>query len=190
MEKMMKASVYIATSLDGFIARENGDLDWLPGADGSQVEANPEDGDFGYSAFIESVDVLVMGRGTFEKVLSFGGAWPYGDKRVVVLSSRLTRLPDNLPQTVELKSGTPTDVVKELAASGAEHLYVDGGKTIQAFLNAGLIQELTITRIPVLIGSGLPLFGPVHKDLKLRHVETCVFSNGFVQSKYVVSIFA
>ena len=181
----MKAYVYIATSLDGFIARENGDLDWLPGADRSHVEVNPEDGDFGYQAFIDSVDVLVMGRGTFEKVLSFG-AWPYGSKRVVVLSSQLTQLPDGLPQTVELKSGLPVDVVKELAASGAHHLYIDGGKTIQAFLNAGLIQELIITRIPILIGSGLPLFGPVQQDLQLRHIETRAFSNGFVQSKYVV----
>ena len=181
----MKASVYIATSLDGFIARENGDLDWLPGSDGSSVESNPEDGDFGYQAFMDSVDALVMGRNSFEKVLSFG-MWPYGNKRVVVLSSQLTQLPDDLPETVELKSGSPTEVVQELAASGAPRLYIDGGKTIQAFLNAGLIQELIITRIPVLIGKGLPLFGPVHKDLQLRHVETRVFSNGFVQSKYAV----
>lgn len=183
----MKASVYIATSLDGFIARENGDLDWLPGSDGSSVENNPEDGDLGYQAFMDSVDALVMGRGTFEKVCSFG-AWSYGDKRVVVLSSQLTQLPDELPETVELKSGTPAEVVKELADSGADRLYIDGGKTIQAFLNAGLIQELIITRIPVLIGEGIPLFGPVHKDLQLRHVETRAFSNGFVQSKYAVEV--
>ena len=183
----MKASVYIATSLDGFIARENGDLDWLPGADGTPVEVNPEDGDFGYQAFMDSVDVLVMGRGTFEKVQAFG-VWPYGNKRVVVLSSQLTQLPDDLPETVELKSGTPAAVFKELAESGAQHLYIDGGKTIQAFLNAGLIQELIITRIPVLIGSGLPLFGRVHQDVRLRHLETHAFSNGFVQSKYVVTV--
>jgi len=181
----MKASVYIATSLDGFIARENGDLDWLPGSDGSSVDSNPEDGDFGYQAFMDSVDVLVMGRGSFEKVLSFG-MWPYGNKRVVVLSSKLTKLPDDLPETVELKSGPPAEVVKELAVSGANHLYIDGGKTIQAFLNAGLIQELIITKIPVLIGEGLCLFGPVHKDVQLRHIETRAFSNGFVQSKYAV----
>ncbi len=181
----MKASVYIATSLDGFIARENGDLDWLPGSDGSSVESDPADGDFGYQAFMDSVDVLVMGRGTFEKVLSFG-AWPYGNKRVVVLSRKLAQIPDELPETVELKSDAPAELVNELAASGAHHLYVDGGKTIQAFLNAGLIQELIITRIPVLIGRGIPLFGPVHKDLQLRHIETHAFSNGFVQSKYVV----
>ncbi len=181
----MKASVYIATSLDGFIARENGDLDWLPGSDGSNGDGDSGDGDFGYKAFMDSVDVLVMGRNTFEKVLSFG-AWPYGNKRVVVLSSRLTQLPDDLPETVELKSGSPTKLVQELAASGAQHLYIDGGKTIQTFLNAGLIQELIITRIPILIGRGIPLFGPVHQDLQLVHVETYIFSNGFVQSKYVV----
>jgi dihydrofolate reductase len=181
----MKASVYIATSLDGFIARENGDLDWLPGSDGSSMNSHPEDGDFGYSAFMDSVDVLVMGRLTFEKVLSFG-VWPHGSKRVVVLSSRLTKLPQNLPNTVELKSGSPFELVEALSSSGARHLYIDGGKTIQAFLNAGLIRELIITTIPVLIGSGIPLFGPVHQDLKLQHIGTKAFTNGFVQSKYAV----
>lgn len=181
----MKTSVYIATSLDGFIARKNGELDWLPGSDGSHVESDQGDGDFGYKAFMDSVDVLVMGRHTFEKVLSFG-TWPYGSKRVVVLSSRLTQFPEGLPETVELKSGSPTELVKELAASDAQHLYIDGGKTIQAFINAGLIQELIITRIPVLIGSGIPLFGPIYKDLQLRHIETRAFTNGFVQSTYAI----
>ena len=199
----MKASVYIATSMDGFIAREDGALDWLTGSDGfasgegqhdgeqqdseqTESENAGEDEDYGYQAFMDSVDVLIIGRGTYETVLSFGGEWPYGDKRVVVLSNSLTQLPDHLPPAVELRASTPTEVVRELEATGATHAYVDGGKTIQSFLNAGLIQEMTITRIPVLIGSGIPLFGPLEKDVHLEHIETRAFDNGFVQSKYAV----
>lgn len=180
----MKASVYIATSLDGFIARENGDLDWLPGSQPGEGEGSAED--YGFQAFMDSIDVLVMGRNTYEMVLSFG-QWPYGNKRVVVLSRSLTQISDKLPKTVELKSGSPSEIAKELQASGAKHLYIDGGKTIQGFLNAGLVQEIIITRIPVLIGQGIPLFGPVNEDLKLQHIETRSFENGFVQSKYQVS---
>lgn len=181
----MKASVYIATSLDGFIARENGDLDWLPGSDGQSGDGESGRDDFGYQAFMDSVDVLVMGRNTFEMVLSFG-QWPYGRKRVVVLSSTLAELPDNLPNTVAIRSCSPAELVEELRASGAKHLYVDGGKTIQGFLKGGLIQELIITRIPVLIGRGIPLFGPVDQDVMVHHIETRSFANGFVQSKYAV----
>jgi len=185
-EKIMKISVYIATSLDGFIARENGDLDWLSGSDGASDDGENDSEDFGFNAFMESVDVLVMGRNTYEKVLTFG-QWPYGRKRVVILSNTLTQNSDELPKTVEFRSGLPAQLVKDLQKSGAQHLYIDGGKTIQGFLNAGLIHEITITKIPVLIGSGIPLFGPVHEDVKLQHIETHSFPNGFVQSKYKVS---
>lgn len=181
----MKTSVYIATSLDGFIARENGDLDWLPGSDGASGDSESSDDDLGFKAFMDSVDVLVMGRNTYEMVLSFG-QWPYGNKRVVVLSSKLTQVSDKLSETIELRSCSPTELVKDLLGSGAKHLYIDGGKTIQGFLNAGLIQEIIITRIPVLIGRGIPLFGPIDKDLGLQHIETRSFANGFVQSKYKV----
>ena len=179
----MKATVYIATSLDGFIAREDGSLDWLPGSDGSSADSGGDD--FGYSAFMDSVDVLVMGRNTYETVLSFG-QWPYGEKRVVVLSSTLTEVSADVPDTVMLRSCSPTELVKELEELGAKHLYIDGGKTIQGFLNAGLIQELIITRVPVIIGSGISLFGSVNNDIKLQHVETHSFPNDFVQSKYKV----
>jgi dihydrofolate reductase len=179
----MKTSVYIATSLDGFIARENGDLDWLPGSDGSESESSDED--YGFRTFMDSVDVLVMGRNTYEKVLSFG-QWPYGSKRVVILSSKLTQVADNLPKTVEVRSASPIELVKALRESRAGHIYIDGGKTIQGFLNAGLIEEIIITRIPILIGRGIPLFGPLNKDLQLEHIETRSFANGFVQSKYRV----
>ena len=175
----MKASVYIATSLDGFIARQDGALDWLPGADGGG------DGeDYGYQAFMATVDVLVMGRNTYEQVLSFGD-WPYRVP-VVVLSSRLLEIPAEIRERVEWMSGSPNEVVSALAQRGAKHLYIDGGVTIQRFLRAGLIQRLIITRVPVLIGSGLPLFGPLEQDLRLRHVATQGFASGLVQSEYEV----
>jgi len=175
----MKASVYIATSLDGFIARENGDLDWLPEDDSISNE------DHGYEALMDSVDVLVFGRHTYEKVLTFGD-WPYGSKRVVVLSSRMLTLPDRLPDTVEVFSGTPQEIIDHLAGQGAQHLYIDGGITIQRFLAAGLIDELTLTTIPVLLGSGIPLWGSLSGDIGLRHEETRSFASGLVQSRYTV----
>lgn len=176
----MKTTVYIATSLDGFIARPNGDLDWLPGVGDADTGE-----DYGYQAFMDSVDVLVMGRNTYEIVRAFD-PWPYGDKRVIVLSRSLTHLADKSPATVELRSSSPAELVNELQAKGFQHAYIDGGKTIQSFLNAGLINELIITRIPVLIGAGIPLFGPLAQDVKLQHVETRSYANGLVQSKYHV----
>ena len=187
----MKVSVYIATSLDGFIARENGGLDWLLGAqqgesrEGDGADGNSGDEDDGFQEFMDSVDVLVMGRNTYEVVLSFG-PWPYGSKRVLVLTSTPIQIPVDLAGTVNWRSCSPAGLVKELSESGAKHLYIDGGKTIQGFLNAGLIDEITITRIPVLIGSGIPLFGPLGNDKHLAHIETQSFDYGMVQSKYKV----
>jgi len=182
----MKTSVYIATSLDGFIAREDGSLDWLPGSDGSTSDQETGADDFGYQAFMDSIDVLVMGRNTYELVLSFG-QWPYGDKRVVVLSNSLTSLPNKSPETATLWNGSITELLKTLEADGATHLYIDGGKTIQSFLRAGHLHELIITRVPILIGQGIPLFGPLDEDINLQHLETQAYNNGFVQSKYKVS---
>jgi dihydrofolate reductase len=185
----MKVSVYIATSLDGFIARDDGGLDWLPGADPEAVGGGVEDGseaeDYGYREFMDSVDVLVMGRKTYEKVLSFG-IWPYEGKRVIVLSNGTVEIPNGLASTVECKSCSPSDLVRDLEEAGVKHVYVDGGITIQRFLNEGLIQQIIITRIPVLIGSGIPLFGPLDGDISLEHIETRQFPNGFVQSRYEV----
>ena len=177
----MNVSVFIATSVDGFIARKNGDLDWL--SEGSTEDDNE---DYGYRKFFDSIDVLVMGRNTFEKVLSFE-EWPYAGKKVIVLSSNALDIPSNITDSVEVKSGTPGDLVNELKHTGAEHLYIDGGKTIQGFLSAGLVDEMTITRIPVLLGEGIPLFGALNNDIKLQHVETRQYPNGYVQSRYKVS---
>ncbi|MCA9939511.1 MAG: dihydrofolate reductase [Anaerolineales bacterium] len=178
----MKASVYIATSLDGFIARENGALDWLPGSDGA-AGAGDEQEDYGYQAFMDSVDVIVIGRKTYEIVLTFG-PWAYGRQRVVVMSRTLTKLAEGLPETVSLHAGSALELWTELEAAGARHLYVDGGKTIQGFLAGGLIDELIITRVPVLIGTGIPLFGPLNADIRWQHVETIAYKSGLVQSRY------
>ena len=176
----MKISVYIATSLDGFIARENGDLDWLSGSDGDEDSTGE---DFGYHQFMESVDVLVMGRNTYETVIGFG-KWLYGEKRVIVLSNKEIEIPEKLAENVASRSCSPVELVDELLESGAKHLYIDGGKTIQGILNAGLIQEMIITKVPVLLGSGIPLFGELDSDKKLRLIESRSFDSGFVQSKY------
>ena len=177
----IKTSVFIATSLDGFIARANGDLDWLTGAETVSAEQ-----DYCYQEFMDTVDSIVVGRNTFELVLTFD-TWPYSGKKVVVLSSGPDEIPPHLADDVEWLSLPPQQLVDRLAAQGAAHLYVDGGKTIQGFLNAGLIDELTITRVPILIGSGVPLFGALNHDVRLRHIATQQFENGFVQSKYRVA---
>jgi dihydrofolate reductase len=176
----MKGSVYIATSLDGFIARENGDTDWLPG-----IDTDEGGEDYGYKEFFDTVDVLVIGRKSYEKVLTFK-EWPYGSKPVVVLSSRSVNIPKQIARSVESMSCSPTEVVRRLSKRGAKHLYVDGGKTIQGFLREGLIHQMIITKIPVLIGSGIPLFGPLQHDIKLRHIETTTFPDGLVRSRYEV----
>lgn len=173
----MKASVFIGVSVDGFIARANGDLDWLP--------AEPEP--HGYDEFIASVDAIVIGRKTFETVLAFD-AWPYGDKRVVVLSSSPIDFSGVVGGVVEQMSGAPADVVAQLAATGVRDAYIDGGITIQRFLREGLIQRLIITRVPVLIGDGIPLFGTLPHDVRLRHVATRNYPSGLVQTEYEVVV--
>src|ERR1700732_536122 len=170
----MTVSVFVGTSVDGFIARLNGDLDFLPVGGGEP---------HGYNEFMASIDALVIGRKTFETVLGFA-AWPYGDKRVVVLSSAPVDLSAVRGGIVEQMAGPPAEIVSKLAASGAHHLYVDGGITIQRFLRVGLVQRLIITRVPVLIGEGIPLFGPLPRDIRLRHVATKHYASGLVQTEY------
>jgi len=175
-DSTMTVSIFIGTSLDGFIARPNGALDFLP-VDGGEPH--------GYNEFIAGVDALVIGRNTFETVLAFP-QWPYGKKRVVVLSSKALDFSKVRGGVVEQMSGTPAEIIAKLAASGAHHLYVDGGITIQRFLRAGLVQRLIITRVPVLIGEGIPLFGSLPHDIKLRHVATQAYPSGLVKSEYEV----
>ncbi|MEW5756477.1 MAG: dihydrofolate reductase family protein [Pseudomonadota bacterium] len=177
----IKCSVFIATSLDGFIARNNGDLDWLPGSDGT---AGGED--YGFNNFFASIDALVMGRKTYELACSFN-EWPYRGKHVIVLSGSFPKAPKSIGEGITGTSSSPTDVLRHLTSIGSKHVYVDGGKTIQSFLRENLIHEMTVTRIPVLIGEGIPLFGPLAHDVKMQHIETKAYESGFVQSKYKVA---
>jgi dihydrofolate reductase len=172
----MMVSVFIGTSVDGFIARRNGDLDFLP-TDGGEPH--------GYNEFIATIDALVIGRKTFETVLAFP-TWPYGDKRVVVLSSRTLDFSAVRGGRVEQMSGTPAEIVAKLEASGTRHIYLDGGITIQRFLRVGLVNRLIITRVPVVIGEGIPLFGSLPHDVHLKHVATKHYPSGLVKSEYQV----
>lgn len=172
----MIASVFVGTSLDGFIARLNGEFDFLPEGGGEP---------HGYDEFISTVDALVIGSKTFATVLACE-TWPYGKKPVFVLSTR-PLAPAPVGAVLERMSGTPAEIVSQLAARGIGHIYVDGGITIQRFLHAGLIQRLIITRVPVLIGAGIPLFGAVPHDIALKHVATRQYTSGLVQSEYLIA---
>lgn len=176
------SSVFIATSLDGYIARADGSIDWLDRAN-THV---PEGEDCGYNDFMDSVDVLVMGRNTFEKVLSFD-EWAYGSKPVVVLSRGQVSIPPSIAATVSASSEHPRALVERLASEGATHLYIDGGLVIQSFLREGLIDNITITVIPVLLGSGRSLFGSLDRDIELTHIATKTYTFGFVQTTYRVN---
>jgi dihydrofolate reductase len=177
MSERPTSTVFVGISVDGFMARPDGRFDFLP--------EDPED--HGFEAFMATVDALVMGRNTFEVVLPFE-TWPYGKTRVVVLSTRPLDLSVVTARgaVVEQMSGTPEEIVALLGARGARHLYVDGGDTIQRFMRAGLIDRLVITRVPVLIGEGISLFGAVPSDVRLKHVQTSTFPSGLVQSEYTV----
>jgi dihydrofolate reductase len=172
----MKLSVFCGVSVDGFLARPNHALDFL-----RTGEQEPH----GFEEFYGSVDVVVIGRKTFEVVLTFG-KWFYGRKPVVVLSSRRLDFSSVQGGVVEQMRGEPAKIVTQLKARGFQHAYIDGGITIQRFLAAGLIDRLVITRVPVLIGAGIPLFGPVPGDINLRHVATRCYKGGLVQSEYAV----
>jgi dihydrofolate reductase len=176
-----KVSVFIATSLDGYIARTDGDLDWLDAANATV----PAGEDCGYQTLMRTVDALIMGRKTYEKVLSFG-SWPYGETAVSVLSSTAITFPDELPDTVTHSSEDPCTLCERLSRDGIHHIYIDGGNTIQRFLSAGLVDELTITVIPILLGTGISLFGPLDTDINLVCVDTKRYEFGFVQLKYRV----
>ena len=175
------SSVFIATSLDGFIAKAGGELDWLDAANATV----PEGEDCGYSAFMDSIDVLIMGRNTYEKVFSFG-TWPYGRKPVIVLSRHTMEIPDALTPTVSHSSESPTALCDRLSQEGAQRLYIDGGNTIQRFLAEGLIHDLTITIIPIILGNGIPLFGHIDKDIFLKPITTKCYEWGFIQLTYEV----
>ena len=170
----MKTIVYIGTSLDGFIARKDGAIDWLV-----QFEKPVRDD---YRKFISRIDAVVIGRGTFDKVITFP-SWPY-EKKVFVLSTRIRKVPAQLKGKVTVLSMKPGALLNYLSDEGFANIYVDGGKVIQSFLKEDRIDEMIVTKVPVLIGSGIPLFGELDKDLPFKHVRTKVYSNGLVKSRY------
>jgi len=176
----LKCSVFIATSLDGFIAKADGDIQWLV-----TIPAPDAKEDYGFQAFFDSVDVLAMGRKTYEAALTFA-EWPYAGKRVIVLSHRMPEVPERLIGQVEFMAGTPSELVHTLEGEGIKHAYIDGGKTIHGFLSAGLINEMTITTIPILLGEGIPLFGYLKREIKLDLLDSKWFANGFVKNRYRV----
>ena len=173
----MRLSVFCGVSVDGFLARPDDALDFLH--TGEQVP-------HGFTEFFASVDVVVIGRRTFEVVLKLGLLALYGKKSVVVLSSRSLDLSSVAGGNIEQKSGEPSEIKGQLKARGFELAYVDGGATIQRFVAARCIDRLVITRVPVLIGAGIALFGPVPSDIWLRHVETRSYTGGLVQTEYEI----
>lgn len=172
--------VFIAVSLDGNIARSNGSIDWLTGL------APPTGGeDYGYLAFMKAVDTIIMGRKTYETAMSFSN-WPYKGKQTIVLTKTGVTIPTELQKVVRISSDSPKVIVEKLEDSGSAGVYVDGGQTIRSFLQAGLIDEMTITWTPILIGNGIPLFGEMGNDVELNLVRSRSYTNGFVQSTYKV----
>lgn len=172
----MSNYIYIATSLDGFIARKDGSIDWL-----TEIP-NPDNSDFGFGDFIKNIDAIVMGKNTFETVLSFT-EWLY-PKKVFVLSSTLKSIPDNVSDKAELINGKPDYVVDLLHSRNYTNLYIDGGKTIQTFLEQDLIDEMIITKIPILLGDGIPLFGKMDNDKRFIHTKTEILAGSLVKSYY------
>jgi dihydrofolate reductase len=185
----MKCSVYIATSADGFIAKPNGNIDWLMAA-GNKTADMGDEADMGFNRYISSVDCMVMGRKCMEVVAAMNltdEQWPYGDTRIVVLSDTLKEAPASLKGRVEMYSGDIKDLMVGLEQDGFNHAYIDGGMTIQAFINLELINEMTITRAPILLGEGIPLFGKTAKNIMLEQSSAKGFVNDFIQEFYKVN---
>ncbi|WP_137151082.1 dihydrofolate reductase family protein [Devosia sp. FKR38] len=176
---MTTGHVFIGTSLDGFIARRNHDIAWL-------TDYPTQGEDHGFAAHMAGVDAVVMGRGTYATIKDMR-PWPY-DKPVVVLSRSLaqTDVPAELADKVEIMQASPAVAMDRFAGRGWTRVYVDGGNVIQSFLRAGLIEDLVISRIPVLIGEGISLFGALDADVALEHLHSKAFDSGLVQSTYRV----
>lgn len=180
----MKTTIYMGISLDGFVARPDDGLDFLP-APPDEAEA----GEDAFTAFLRTVDALVMGRRTFEVVMGFGpDGWAYGQTPLVVLSRSLTdaTLPEGTPPTVRVAAGEPAVVLADLEAQGVGHVYVDGAQTARDFLARGLVTDLVITLVPVLIGEGISLWGPLPGDVRLSLVDVKAVGGGMAQLHYQV----
>ena len=169
--------VYIATSLDGFIATSDGSIDWL------DEIPNPSHSDYGYAEFMKGIDAIVMGRNTFEKVLSFGD-WVY-DKPVFILSNTLTELPQDILDKATIVRVEINKLIEQLNFQGYKNLYIDGGQIVQIFLKEDLIDEMIITTIPIILGDGFPLFGKLNKKLNFKHHKTEIYHQNLVKSHYL-----
>ena len=178
IRKSVSYKVFIAASLDGYIADLNGDIGFL------DIFPAPEGDDMGYNDFIDGIDAILMGRKSFETVLGFEIPWPY-TKHVFVWSKTLTELPQELNSKVTLVKGNIYEAIEFIHQRGFLILYVDGGKTIQSFIKENLIDELTITTIPVLLGEGISLFGKSNGLKKFNCVGNKLYSNGMVQNSFV-----
>ena len=175
MEK--KNKVFIATSLDGYIADKNGRIDWLHSI------PNPDNIDMGYGEFISQIDALLMGRITFETVLGFDIDWPY-QKPVFVLSNTLTEIPEKYKGKAYLVKGTLTEIIEDIHKKGFYRLYIDGGKVIQSFLKEDLIDNMVITIIPTLLGSGIPLFSDLPNKLDFECINSRIYLDKIVQNHF------
>lgn len=173
-----KNIVFIAKSLDGFIADKNGSLDWLHSI------PNPNQMDMGYQKLMNRIDAVIMGRVTYETVLSFGIDWPYS-KPVFVLSNTLKSIPGEIKEKVKIVKGSLTEVLGQVHEKGFLNLYIDGGTTIQNFLKEDMIDEMIITTIPILLGAGSPLFGELSNPLEFEHFRSEVFLDALVQDHYI-----
>jgi dihydrofolate reductase len=185
----MKCSVFIATSVDGYIATEDGGVDWLHSAGNPDVDLGDE-ADMGFADYMANIDCMIMGRKCMEKISSFNLSpeqWPYGDIRIIVLSNTIKEPPANLHGKVEIYSGEITTLISNLETSGLKHAYIDGGTTITSFINLELINELCLTRAPILLGSGRPLFGKMKKQIKLEKALAKTYPNDFIQVNYKVN---
>lgn len=173
-----KNKVFIATSLDGRIADKDGGLAWL------ESIPNPDKNDMGYSEFTSQMDAIIMGRNTFETILSFGIDWPY-ILPVFVMSQSLETIPELLKGKVELMKGSVSETVEHVHKKGYTQLYIDGGQTIQSFLELDLIDEMTIFTFPILLGGGVPLFGKISAERAFDLVDSTVHLNQVVQNRYI-----
>lgn len=177
-ENFMSNIVFIATSLDGYIADKNNGIDWLT------VMPHADDMYMSFEQHMKNIDALVMGRNTYELVVNFEGEWPY-DKPVFVLSNSLTEVAEKCRRKVSLINGELKEIVSELAKQGYKNLYIDGGVTIQNFLKQDLIDEMIITTVPVLLGGGIPLFGSLDESMKFKGIASHCDSVGMTQHHFV-----
>ena len=173
----MESIVYIAQSIDGFIADQNGGVEWL------NAIPNPSGHDYGFGTFISSIDAVVMGRNTFKKVATFE-SWPY-TKPVFVVSRSLTQLPSQYDGKARLLSMGPKEIMRHLEALDMGRLYIDGGSLIQSFLKASLIDQLIITTVPIILGEGIPLFSDHGQQSHWRLANSEILNNALVKTTYI-----